>query len=50
VISEIQISKDRPWILQQQSRLGELFADLLIVRGQGDGPSSEHHLQLPISA
>ncbi|CAI7626339.1 unnamed protein product [Penicillium glandicola] len=27
------ISKDRPWILQQQSRLGELFADLLIVRG-----------------
>lgn len=34
VISEIQISKDRPWILQQQSRLGELFADLLIVRGQ----------------
>ncbi|KXG50060.1 uncharacterized protein PGRI_060270 [Penicillium griseofulvum] len=33
VVSEIQISKDRPWILQQQSRLGELFADLLIVRG-----------------
>jgi hypothetical protein len=33
MISEIQISKDRPWILQQQSRLGELFADLLIVRG-----------------
>ncbi|KAJ5796951.1 uncharacterized protein N7518_005491 [Penicillium psychrosexuale] len=32
-ISEIQISKDQPWILQQQSRLGELFADLLIVRG-----------------
>ncbi|CAG8895906.1 unnamed protein product [Penicillium egyptiacum] len=33
MISEIQISKDRPWILQQQSRLGELFADLVIVRG-----------------
>ncbi|CAG8142693.1 unnamed protein product [Penicillium nalgiovense] len=33
MISEIQISKDRPWILQQQSRLGEIFADLLIVRG-----------------
>ncbi|CAI7599626.1 unnamed protein product [Penicillium palitans] len=33
VVSEIQISKDRPWILQQQSRLGEIFADLLIVRG-----------------
>jgi hypothetical protein len=32
-ISEIQISKDRPWILQQQPRLGELFADLLVVRG-----------------
>ncbi|KAJ5165027.1 uncharacterized protein N7500_006857 [Penicillium coprophilum] len=32
-ISEIQISEDRPWILQQQSRLGELFADLLVVRG-----------------
>ena len=32
-ISEIQISKDQPWILKQQSRLGELFADLLIVRG-----------------
>ncbi|CAG7925558.1 unnamed protein product [Penicillium olsonii] len=33
-ISEIQITQERPWILQQQSRLGELFADLLIVRGQ----------------
>lgn len=32
-VSEIQISADRPWILQQQSRLGELFADLLVVRG-----------------
>ncbi|KAJ5482574.1 hypothetical protein N7475_001386 [Penicillium sp. IBT 31633x] len=33
MISEIQISKERPWVLQQQSRLGELFADLLVVRG-----------------
>ncbi|KAJ5775485.1 uncharacterized protein N7511_000496 [Penicillium nucicola] len=33
-ISEIQISKDKPWILQQHSRLGELFADILVVRGQ----------------
>ncbi|KAJ6070267.1 hypothetical protein N7467_011586 [Penicillium canescens] len=33
-ISEIQISKDRPWVLQQHYRLGELFADILVVRGQ----------------
>ncbi|KGO78014.1 O-methyltransferase, family 3 [Penicillium italicum] len=33
MVSEIQISKDRPWILQQKSRLGELFADLLVVQG-----------------
>ncbi|KAJ5512663.1 hypothetical protein N7463_002215 [Penicillium fimorum] len=33
-VSEIQISNDRPWIMQQQSRLGELFADLLVVRGR----------------
>ncbi|KAJ5958693.1 uncharacterized protein N7479_005843 [Penicillium vulpinum] len=33
MVSEIQISKDRPWILQQKSRLGDLLADLLIVRG-----------------
>ncbi|KAJ5304015.1 uncharacterized protein N7443_003675 [Penicillium atrosanguineum] len=32
-ISEIKISKEHPWILQQQSRLGEFFADLLVVRG-----------------
>ncbi|KAJ5576196.1 hypothetical protein N7535_003122 [Penicillium sp. DV-2018c] len=32
-ISEIQITKERPWILQQQARLGEVFADLLVVRG-----------------
>lgn len=33
LVSEIQISKERPWILQQQSRLGDIFADLLVVRG-----------------
>ncbi|KAJ5104782.1 hypothetical protein NUU61_002129 [Penicillium alfredii] len=32
-VSEIQISKDRPWVLQQQPRLGEFIADLLVVRG-----------------
>lgn len=32
-LSEIQISKDSPWVLQQQTRLGEFFADLLIMRG-----------------
>lgn len=32
-VSEIQISKDSPWILQQQTRLGEFYADLLVVRG-----------------
>jgi hypothetical protein len=33
LISEIQISQNQPWIMQQHSRLGELFADLLVVRG-----------------
>lgn len=32
-LSEIQISKDIPWVLQQRTRLGELFADVLFVRG-----------------
>lgn len=32
-VSEIQISKDLPWVLQQQTRLGEFFADVLFVRG-----------------
>ncbi|KAJ6107329.1 O-methyltransferase family 3 [Penicillium sp. IBT 18751x] len=32
-ISEINISKDNPWTLQQQNRLGEFFADLLVIRG-----------------
>lgn len=33
-VSEIQINKDNPWILQQQTRLGEFIAELLVVRGQ----------------
>jgi hypothetical protein len=33
-VSEIQISKDRPWVLQQQARLGEFLAELLLVGGQ----------------
>jgi hypothetical protein len=32
-VSEMQISTDFPWILQQQTRLGEFFADVLVVRG-----------------
>ncbi|KAJ5994934.1 O-methyltransferase family 3 [Penicillium waksmanii] len=32
-VSEIQINQDYPWILQQQSRLGEFYADILVVRG-----------------
>lgn len=32
-ISELKISKSSPWVLQQQTRLGEFFADLLVVRG-----------------
>lgn len=32
-VSEIKISDDLPWVLQQQNRLGEVFADLLVVRG-----------------
>jgi hypothetical protein len=32
-VSEITISKDVPWIMQQQTRLGEFFADLLLVHG-----------------
>lgn len=32
-LSEIKISKEHPWILQQQNRLGEFFADLLVIRG-----------------
>lgn len=32
-VSEIQISKDKPWLLQQQIRLGEFHAEMLVVRG-----------------
>ncbi|KAJ5833604.1 hypothetical protein N7474_001915 [Penicillium riverlandense] len=32
-VSEIEVTKDRPWVLQQQTRLGEFFADILVVRG-----------------
>ncbi|GIK00420.1 hypothetical protein Aspvir_004443 [Aspergillus viridinutans] len=32
-VSEIQISKDSPWMLQQQTRLGTYFAEMLVVRG-----------------
>lgn len=33
-VSEVPISKDNPWVLQQQTRLGEFRAELLVVRGQ----------------
>ncbi|KAL4890142.1 hypothetical protein BDV59DRAFT_100236 [Aspergillus ambiguus] len=33
-VSEIQISRDSPWIMQQQTRLGEFSAELLVVCGQ----------------
>lgn len=29
-VSELQVSKDRFWVLHQQTRLGEFFADLLV--------------------
>lgn len=32
-VSEIKISDASPWMLQQQNRLGHVFADLLVVRG-----------------
>lgn len=32
-VSEIAISKDDPWIMQQQNRLGDFYADLLVVHG-----------------
>jgi hypothetical protein len=32
-VSEIQISQELPWVLQQQTRLGEFYADILVVRG-----------------
>ncbi|KAF9891026.1 hypothetical protein FE257_005283 [Aspergillus nanangensis] len=33
-VSEMQISKDQPWVMQQQSRLGEFYAQVLVVRGE----------------
>lgn len=32
-VSEIQINQEFPWVLQQQSRLGEFYADILVIRG-----------------
>ncbi|KAL4962529.1 uncharacterized protein BDV14DRAFT_105312 [Aspergillus stella-maris] len=32
-VSEIQISKDSPWLMQQHARLGEFTADLIVIRG-----------------
>ncbi|KAJ5743061.1 hypothetical protein N7533_010163 [Penicillium manginii] len=32
-VSEIQINQNYPWILQQQTRLGEFYADILVIRG-----------------
>lgn len=32
-ISEVQINKDNPWVLQQESRLGEYFAEMLVIQG-----------------
>ncbi|KAL4806273.1 hypothetical protein BDV18DRAFT_139111 [Aspergillus unguis] len=32
-VSEIQVSKDSPWLMQQHGRLGEFDAELLIIRG-----------------
>lgn len=33
-VSEIKISANEPWILQQQARLGEYYADMILIRGQ----------------
>ncbi|CEL04619.1 hypothetical protein ASPCAL05747 [Aspergillus calidoustus] len=32
-VSEIQVSKDCPWVMQQYARLGEFIAELLLVGG-----------------
>ncbi|KAL2817130.1 hypothetical protein BJX63DRAFT_117179 [Aspergillus granulosus] len=32
-VSEIQVSKDSPWVMQQQPRLGEFIAELLLISG-----------------
>ncbi|GFG07661.1 hypothetical protein CNMCM6936_001030 [Aspergillus lentulus] len=45
-VSEIQISKNSPWMLQQQTRLGTYFAETLVVRGFVEAikirPSDQH--------
>lgn len=33
-VSEIKISADEPWILQQHARVGEYYAEMILVRGQ----------------
>ncbi|KAL4946025.1 hypothetical protein BDV06DRAFT_168014 [Aspergillus oleicola] len=33
-VSEIQISKDSPWLMQQHARLGEFTAELLVICGR----------------
>ena len=32
-VSELAVSEDVPWVLQQQSRLGEFIAEMLVIRG-----------------
>ncbi|KAL3477007.1 hypothetical protein BJX99DRAFT_246502 [Aspergillus californicus] len=32
-VSQLQISKDSPWIMEQHARLGEFLADVLMIRG-----------------
>ncbi|PYI00211.1 hypothetical protein BO78DRAFT_402196 [Aspergillus sclerotiicarbonarius CBS 121057] len=32
-VSEIRISRERPWTLQQQTRLGSFFAEMVVVAG-----------------
>ncbi|CRG87156.1 hypothetical protein PISL3812_04172 [Talaromyces islandicus] len=33
-VSELQISKDHPWVLKQRARLGKYWADVLFVHGR----------------
>lgn len=33
-VSVIKITKDEPWVLHQQARAGEYFADMLLIHGQ----------------
>ncbi|KAH8702451.1 hypothetical protein BGW36DRAFT_263447, partial [Talaromyces proteolyticus] len=32
-VSELQITKDHPWVLQQRARLGSYWADFLLIQG-----------------